>query len=92
MRYFKNNFFDGFRQDTFDLFLGRYVVHPSQKSPFIEDAERKNALIMVLLGIAEIPNPRVYVLVCILSCRNFHIDIYHPVSMDVFVYVSLLSY
>ncbi|KAL3902166.1 MAG: hypothetical protein SGCHY_000017 [Lobulomycetales sp.] len=55
VRYFKNNFFDGFRQDTFDLFLGRYVVHPSQKSPFIEDAERKNALIMFvscLVGIS----------------------------------------
>ncbi|KAJ3212994.1 hypothetical protein HDU82_000003 [Entophlyctis luteolus] len=34
MRYVKNNFFDGQRQDSFDLFLGNYKVNPLASSPF----------------------------------------------------------
>eukprot|EP00794_Sanderia_malayensis_P018849 gene18849-20747_t len=35
IRYYKNNFSDGFRQDAIDLFLGNYVVNPGRKeSPF----------------------------------------------------------
>ncbi|XP_068694937.1 phosphatidylinositol-3-phosphatase SAC1-like isoform X1 [Montipora foliosa] len=30
IRYFKNNFVDGFRQDSIDLFLGNYVVDPNE--------------------------------------------------------------
>ncbi|KAJ0171301.1 hypothetical protein K1T71_012851 [Dendrolimus kikuchii] len=29
-RYYKNNFSDGFRQDSIDLFLGKYVVHDGE--------------------------------------------------------------
>jgi len=29
-RYFKNNFTDGFRQDSMDLFLGNYVVEENE--------------------------------------------------------------
>ncbi|KAI9346942.1 SacI homology domain-containing protein [Obelidium mucronatum] len=34
IRYVKNNFFDGFRQDSFDLFLGNYQVNALASSPF----------------------------------------------------------
>eukprot|EP00088_Acartia_fossae_P049587 TRINITY_DN5474_c0_g1_i2.p1 TRINITY_DN5474_c0_g1~~TRINITY_DN5474_c0_g1_i2.p1 ORF type:complete len:593 (+),score=84.96 TRINITY_DN5474_c0_g1_i2:28-1806(+) len=30
IRYFKNNFFDGFRQDSLDLFVGNYEVSPTE--------------------------------------------------------------
>ncbi|XP_074618210.1 phosphatidylinositol-3-phosphatase SAC1-like isoform X1 [Acropora palmata] len=30
IRYYKNNFADGFRQDAIDLFLGNYVVDPNE--------------------------------------------------------------
>lgn len=30
IRYYKNNFADGFRQDSMDLFVGNYVVHPEE--------------------------------------------------------------
>ncbi|CAB4036756.1 phosphatidylinositide phosphatase SAC1-B, partial [Paramuricea clavata] len=30
IRYYKNNFSDGFRQDAIDLFLGNYIVQPSE--------------------------------------------------------------
>eukprot|EP01094_Clydonella_sp_ATCC50884_P017207 TRINITY_DN2953_c0_g1_i1.p1 TRINITY_DN2953_c0_g1~~TRINITY_DN2953_c0_g1_i1.p1 ORF type:complete len:582 (+),score=174.38 TRINITY_DN2953_c0_g1_i1:28-1746(+) len=33
VRYYVNNFADGFRQDSFDLFLGNYTVNP-EVSPF----------------------------------------------------------
>jgi len=35
VRYIKNNFKDGTRQDGFDFFLGNYVVDKSAPSPFI---------------------------------------------------------
>ncbi|KAH6564773.1 hypothetical protein BASA60_010156 [Batrachochytrium salamandrivorans] len=35
IRYVKNNFLDGFRQDSFDLFLGNYRVDPAKISPFV---------------------------------------------------------
>lgn len=34
IRYHKSNFTDGYRQDAMDLFHGRYIVSPMQKSPF----------------------------------------------------------
>ncbi|KAL5036518.1 hypothetical protein BDV3_005194 [Batrachochytrium dendrobatidis] len=34
VRYIKNNFLDGFRQDSYDLFLGKYRVDASRPSPF----------------------------------------------------------
>merc|ERR1719315_822845 len=30
IRYYKNNFADGFRQDSLDLFVGNYVVTPEE--------------------------------------------------------------
>jgi len=30
MRYFKNNFYDGFRQDSIDLLLGNYQIKPNE--------------------------------------------------------------
>ncbi|ORX99166.1 hypothetical protein K493DRAFT_1669 [Basidiobolus meristosporus CBS 931.73] len=34
VRYFKNNYTDGARQDAYDLLLGKYVVDPYSPSPF----------------------------------------------------------
>ena len=36
VRYYKNNFADGFRQDSIDLFLGNYVVEEGRLSPRLE--------------------------------------------------------
>ncbi|KAI9096971.1 SacI homology domain-containing protein [Phlyctochytrium arcticum] len=36
VRYFKNNFLDGSRQDAFNLFLGVYEVNPTIASPFLQ--------------------------------------------------------
>lgn len=36
MRYVRNNFLDGDRQDAFDLFLGNYRVVPNAPSPFVQ--------------------------------------------------------
>jgi len=33
-RYVLNNFYDGFRQDSLDLFLGNYAIDPQNPSPF----------------------------------------------------------
>ncbi|XP_064641068.1 phosphatidylinositol-3-phosphatase SAC1-like [Lineus longissimus] len=45
LRYFKNNFSDGFRQDSIDLFLGNYIVEESEgitkQSPFKVDKDWK---------------------------------------------------
>ena len=35
VRYWKNNFMDGARQDAFELVLGNYRVYPARKSPFL---------------------------------------------------------
>jgi hypothetical protein len=44
-RYFKNNFSDGFRQDSIDLFLGNYQVEEnegiSKPSPFQTERDWK---------------------------------------------------
>ncbi|KAK9765765.1 Phosphoinositide phosphatase sac1 [Basidiobolus ranarum] len=34
VRYFKNNYSDGSRQDAYDLLLGKYTIDPSKPSPF----------------------------------------------------------
>jgi len=34
LRYVRNNYMDGFRQDAIDLFLGNFRVRPSDPSPF----------------------------------------------------------
>jgi hypothetical protein len=34
VRYIKNHYFDGTRQDAFDLIHGVYVVRPNSDSPF----------------------------------------------------------
>ncbi|TPX71110.1 hypothetical protein SpCBS45565_g01267 [Spizellomyces sp. 'palustris'] len=39
IRYFKNNFLDGSRQDAFDLFLGVYQVNPTLTSPFLQQSK-----------------------------------------------------
>lgn len=54
-RYFKNNFADGHRQDSYDLFLGKYVVSPTEgfggNSPLQKQKNLKQILLpSFLLG------------------------------------------
>eukprot|EP00795_Rhopilema_esculentum_P001102 gene1102-15437_t len=50
IRYYKNNFSDGFRQDAIDLFLGNYIVNPGQRvSPFFEKRDWKFLALPVIL-------------------------------------------
>ncbi|KAI8927060.1 SacI homology domain-containing protein [Entophlyctis helioformis] len=49
VRYVKNNFLDGFRQDSLDLFLGRYQVSPTRSSPFAKPQLTTRA-VSILLG------------------------------------------
>jgi len=54
-RYVKNNFLDGNRQDSIDLFLGNYQVEESEgsarRSPLAGDADwRLTILLTILLG------------------------------------------
>jgi hypothetical protein len=44
IRYLKNNYMDGFRQDAMDLFLGNYSVRSGQPSPFPNLENNDNAL------------------------------------------------
>eukprot|EP00112_Aurelia_sp_Birch-Aquarium-sp1_P022960 Seg666.6 transcript_id=Seg666.6/GoldUCD/mRNA.D3Y31 product="Phosphatidylinositide phosphatase SAC1-B" protein_id=Seg666.6/GoldUCD/D3Y31 len=50
IRYYKNNFSDGYRQDAIDLFLGNYIVNPGQKpSPFHQQRDWKFLALPVIL-------------------------------------------
>jgi len=44
IRYVKNNFFDGFRQDAIDLFLGNYRIKPGHPSPFASSENTDKAV------------------------------------------------
>lgn len=48
IRYFKNNFADGFRQDSLDLFVGNYIVSPTEgvthESPVINHRQDQRYL------------------------------------------------
>ncbi|KAJ3086263.1 Phosphatidylinositide phosphatase SAC1 [Quaeritorhiza haematococci] len=46
VRYIKNNYLDGWRQDSFDLFLGVYEVNPHSESPFT--AQQRNVTFYAL--------------------------------------------
>jgi len=51
VRYVKNNFMDGTRQDGFDFFLGNYVVNPNSPSPFVSvKSPRAKVLPFALIG------------------------------------------
>ena len=50
VRYVKNNFFDGMRQDSMDLFHGKYMVNPSQQSPYRD--EQPVSLVAVPMALA----------------------------------------
>ena len=52
MRYVKNNFMDGARQDSFDLFLGKYVVSASAlQSPFASKSDISTRQILLIFGL-----------------------------------------
>ncbi|DAZ92741.1 TPA: hypothetical protein N0F65_012307 [Lagenidium giganteum] len=54
VRYIKNNFMDGHRQDVVDLLLGRYEVSRSKPSPFRQEREQNESvesLLVKLMGL-----------------------------------------
>lgn len=54
-RYFLNNFNDGFRQDSYDLFLGNYQVAERQtESPLIKKDQERNFLYFVVLSVGSL--------------------------------------
>jgi phosphatidylinositol 4-phosphatase len=57
MRYFLNNFRDGYRQDVVDLLLGKYVVSRSKPSPFRQsdgDRETLESFLVKVLGVVGV--------------------------------------
>jgi len=55
LRYIKNNYMDGFRQDSMDLFLGNYAVKPGQPSPFSDLENNDDALRRKLVPFLPFP-------------------------------------
>jgi len=59
MRYYLNNFHDGFRQDAFDLMVGNYKVDATTRSPFASRKQSRQTLfllamiILVILSLAS---------------------------------------
>jgi len=49
MRYYYNNFTDGFRQDAFDLFVGNYAPLSSEATPFKESAINLVQIVLVVV-------------------------------------------
>lgn len=49
LRYFLNNFRDGYKQDSFNLFLGIYRVDPKAPSPFLADRARQHIITFFLI-------------------------------------------
>lgn len=47
IRYYKNNFEDGFRQDSYELFLGRYRVQADESKSAPSPLARRNMLKIV---------------------------------------------
>ena len=45
IRYFYNNFSDGFRQDSIDLFLGNFLVNPWEATPLYHDRSWRVTLV-----------------------------------------------
>eukprot|EP01099_Mayorella_cantabrigiensis_P003252 TRINITY_DN2523_c0_g2_i1.p1 TRINITY_DN2523_c0_g2~~TRINITY_DN2523_c0_g2_i1.p1 ORF type:complete len:466 (+),score=113.09 TRINITY_DN2523_c0_g2_i1:577-1974(+) len=53
MRYYLNNFHDGFRQDAFDLMVGNYKVDPTTRSPFASRKQsRQNLFLLSMVVLA----------------------------------------
>jgi hypothetical protein len=51
MRYYYNNFTDGFRQDAFDLFVGNYLPLSSEKTPFRAATIDLVRIVLVVLAV-----------------------------------------
>ncbi|GCC29567.1 hypothetical protein chiPu_0008009 [Chiloscyllium punctatum] len=49
LRYYKNNFSDGFRQDSIDLFLGNYVVDETDSLAFLHDQKEWRFLALPII-------------------------------------------
>jgi len=52
VRYYKNNFCDGYRQDSLDFFLGTYEYIPGSRSPFHDAIQMKVRVIPIILLVA----------------------------------------
>jgi hypothetical protein len=49
VRYYKNNFCDGYRQDSIDFFLGNYIWSNLNRSPFQDSIQIKVRVIPIIL-------------------------------------------
>jgi len=52
IRYYKNNFCDGYRQDSMDFFLGNYEWNSLNRSPFQDSIQMKVRVIPIILIVA----------------------------------------
>ncbi|MEE6515274.1 hypothetical protein FKM82_023897 [Ascaphus truei] len=53
IRYYKNNFYDGFRQDSIDLFLGNYSVEEADSAhPLHVQADWKFLALPIIMVVA----------------------------------------
>ena len=81
IRYFKNNFADGFRQDSLDLFTGNYVVSPTEgvthESPLTSDHSRDQKYVAYPMALA-------------LSVSMFILSLVVPSELSTFIMISLL--
>jgi len=85
LRYYKNNFSDGFRQDAFDLILGNYKVNVVSPSPFVNKSQ-----FMAFFGIILL---LIYILFATLFSINGLNDVQFIKKSGVFVFCfALLSY
>merc|ERR1711902_40154 len=82
IRYFKNNFADGFRQDSLDLFTGNYVVSPTEgvthESPLSTDNNSRDQKIMA------------YPMALALSIAMLILSLVVPSELSTFIMISLL--
>uniref|UniRef100_F6YM78 Phosphatidylinositol-3-phosphatase SAC1 n=2 Tax=Ciona intestinalis TaxID=7719 RepID=F6YM78_CIOIN len=67
VRYLKNNFSDGFRQDSMDLLLGNFCVSESTSSPFPSPEQRRRPVLLFLIYLIF----SVFVIVALLPATGF---------------------
>jgi len=81
IRYFKNNFADGFRQDSLDLFTGNYVISPTEgvthESPLSRDLSKDQKIVAYPMALA-------------LSIAMLILSLVVPSELSTFIMISLL--
>uniref|UniRef100_H2YC96 Phosphatidylinositol-3-phosphatase SAC1 n=1 Tax=Ciona savignyi TaxID=51511 RepID=H2YC96_CIOSA len=67
VRYLKNNFSDGFRQDSIDLLLGNFCITETTSSPFPSSEQRRRPVILFLVYLIF----SVFMIVALLPATGF---------------------